>query len=178
MPPRGVKTGSKRGRQYEHIKESGQRGGMSNERAEEMAARTVNTERSEAGEKSRGGGRSRKSSGGSRKSSSGGGARKSSGSRKSSSRGGSQKGSRKTSARAGSRKSSGGRKTTARGGSRAAGSRKVTARRKTTSRSAPGGSARSPRGGPATATNEDLTMGGAGEREPGGTMEDMGDEEL
>ena len=54
MPPRGVKKSSKRGRQYEHIKESGRDRGMSNERAEQMAARTVNKERSEAGETSRG----------------------------------------------------------------------------------------------------------------------------
>ena len=41
MPPRGVKS-TKRKRQYEHIKESGKKRGMSNDRAEEMAARTVN----------------------------------------------------------------------------------------------------------------------------------------
>ncbi len=54
MPPRGVKKESKRGRQYEHIKESGRERGMSTDRAEQMAARTVNKERSEAGESSRG----------------------------------------------------------------------------------------------------------------------------
>jgi hypothetical protein len=54
MPPRGVRTGGKRARQYEHIKESGRRRGMGNDRAEAMAARTVNKERSEAGESSRG----------------------------------------------------------------------------------------------------------------------------
>ncbi|HET7617758.1 MAG TPA: hypothetical protein VFK20_04550 [Vicinamibacterales bacterium] len=80
MPPRGVKS-SKRKRQYEHIKESEQEQGRSTRRAKEIAARTVNKQRSEAGEtKSSRGGRKggRKSS---RKSSS----RKSS-SRKSSSR--------------------------------------------------------------------------------------------
>src|SRR5687767_7990604 len=73
MPPRGVKSGSKRARQYEHIKESGTRRGMSSDRAEEMAARTVNKDRSEANESRGGGGGGsrkggRKSSGGSRKS--------------------------------------------------------------------------------------------------------------
>ena len=50
MPPRGVKS-PKRKRQYEHIKESEKARG--NPRAEEIAARTVNKERSEAGETSR-----------------------------------------------------------------------------------------------------------------------------
>ena len=36
-------------RQYEHIKESGQDRGMSEDRAEEMAARTVNKHRREEG---------------------------------------------------------------------------------------------------------------------------------
>ena len=50
MPPRGVEKGSKRGRQYEHIKDSVlDRGGSENE-AEEIAARTVNKERARAGE--------------------------------------------------------------------------------------------------------------------------------
>ncbi|MEU9083759.1 plasmid stabilization protein [Streptomyces sp. NPDC048357] len=40
----------KRERQYEHIKESAQRRGESTERAEEIAARTVNKERARAGE--------------------------------------------------------------------------------------------------------------------------------
>ena len=40
----------KRERQYEHIKESEREAGRSNERAEEIAARTVNKQRSEAGE--------------------------------------------------------------------------------------------------------------------------------
>jgi hypothetical protein len=50
MPPRGVKKGSKRGRQYEHIKESVRERGGSEDRAEEIAARTVNKERARAGE--------------------------------------------------------------------------------------------------------------------------------
>jgi hypothetical protein len=40
----------KRERQYKHIKESEREAGRSNDRAEEIAARTVNKERSEAGE--------------------------------------------------------------------------------------------------------------------------------
>ena len=50
MPPRGVKSGTKRGRQYEHIKQSEKEQGRSNERAEEIAARTVNKERARSGE--------------------------------------------------------------------------------------------------------------------------------
>ena len=50
MPPRGVKKGSKRARQYEHIKESAREQGASVDRAEEIAARTVNKERARAGE--------------------------------------------------------------------------------------------------------------------------------
>ena len=50
MPPRGVKKGSKRGRQYEHIKDSQLDRGVPEERAEEVAARTVNKERARAGE--------------------------------------------------------------------------------------------------------------------------------
>jgi hypothetical protein len=50
MPPRGVKKGSKRARQYEHIKESAREQGASSDRAEELAARTVNKERARAGE--------------------------------------------------------------------------------------------------------------------------------
>jgi hypothetical protein len=50
MPPRGVKKGSKRGRQYEHIKESLEKRGTSEGKAEEIAARTVNKERARAGE--------------------------------------------------------------------------------------------------------------------------------
>ena len=37
-------------RQYEHIKESEREAGRSNDRAEEIAARTVNKQRSKAGE--------------------------------------------------------------------------------------------------------------------------------
>jgi hypothetical protein len=50
MPPRGVKKGSKRGRQYEHIKDSLIERGGSEDRAEEIAARTVNKERARSGE--------------------------------------------------------------------------------------------------------------------------------
>ena len=50
MPPRGVKQGTKRARQYEHIKESQLERGTGEERAEEIAARTVNKERARAGE--------------------------------------------------------------------------------------------------------------------------------
>jgi hypothetical protein len=48
MPPRGVKS-AKRKRQYKHIKASGRKRGMSTERAEEMAARTINKQRRKAG---------------------------------------------------------------------------------------------------------------------------------
>jgi hypothetical protein len=50
MPPRGVKKGTKRARQYEHIKESELEQGVPEERAEEIAARTVNKERARSGE--------------------------------------------------------------------------------------------------------------------------------
>jgi hypothetical protein len=50
MPPRGVKKGTKRARQYEHIKESQKEQGASEDRAEEIAARTVNKERARSGE--------------------------------------------------------------------------------------------------------------------------------
>jgi hypothetical protein len=50
MPPRGVKPGTKRARQYEHIKQSEKDQGASNSRAEEVAARTVNKERARSGE--------------------------------------------------------------------------------------------------------------------------------
>jgi hypothetical protein len=50
MPPRGVKKGTKRARQYEHVKESELEEGRSEETAEEIAARTVNKERARAGE--------------------------------------------------------------------------------------------------------------------------------
>ena len=50
MPPRGVKPGTKRARQYEHIKESQKEQGRGEDRAEEIAARTVNKERARSGE--------------------------------------------------------------------------------------------------------------------------------
>ena len=50
MPPRGVKKGTKRARQYEHIKKSARQQGSSEDRAEEVAARTVNKERARSGE--------------------------------------------------------------------------------------------------------------------------------
>ena len=50
MPPRGVKKGTKRARQYEHVKQSEKQQGRSEERAEEIAARTVNKERARSGE--------------------------------------------------------------------------------------------------------------------------------
>jgi hypothetical protein len=50
MPPRGIEKGSKRARQYEHVKESELEQGRSEGLAEEIAARTVNKERARAGE--------------------------------------------------------------------------------------------------------------------------------
>ena len=50
MPPRGVDKGSKRARQYEHIKDSLLERGSSEDKAEEIAARTVNKERARHGE--------------------------------------------------------------------------------------------------------------------------------
>jgi hypothetical protein len=50
MPPRGVRKGTKRARQYEHIKQSERSSGVSERRAEEIAARTVNKERARSGE--------------------------------------------------------------------------------------------------------------------------------
>jgi hypothetical protein len=50
MPPRGVKKGTKRARQYEHIKEGAKESGASTKRAKELAARTVNKERARSGE--------------------------------------------------------------------------------------------------------------------------------
>jgi hypothetical protein len=92
MPPRGVKS-AKRKRQYQHIKASAKQRGASTDRAEEIAARTVNKQRREAGQtrnsrkKPASGGRkkasasrtssgSRKTSSGSRKTTSGGGKKK------------------------------------------------------------------------------------------------------
>jgi hypothetical protein len=50
VPPRGVQKGSKRARQYEHIKDSALERGESEDTAEEIAARTVNKERARSGE--------------------------------------------------------------------------------------------------------------------------------
>ena len=50
MPPRGIRKGSKRARQYEHVKQSQLEQGRSEKRAEEIAARTVQKERARAGE--------------------------------------------------------------------------------------------------------------------------------
>jgi hypothetical protein len=50
MPPRGVKKGTKRARQYEHIKDSAKKQGASTKRAKELAARTVNKERARSGQ--------------------------------------------------------------------------------------------------------------------------------
>jgi hypothetical protein len=49
MPPAGVKKGTKRARQYEHVKQSEREQGASEQRAEEIAARTVNKERARSG---------------------------------------------------------------------------------------------------------------------------------
>lgn len=50
MPPRGVKKGSKRDRQYKKIKKAQKEEGRSTKRAEEIAARTVNKEKARSGE--------------------------------------------------------------------------------------------------------------------------------
>jgi hypothetical protein len=50
MPPRGVKKGSKRDRQYKHVKKSEKEEGRSEKRAEEIAARTVNKQKAKSGE--------------------------------------------------------------------------------------------------------------------------------
>ena len=50
MPPRGVKKGTKRARQYEHVKKSEKQAGRSEKRAKEIAARTVQKERARHGE--------------------------------------------------------------------------------------------------------------------------------
>jgi hypothetical protein len=103
MPPRGVKS-PKRKRQYEHIKESSLDRGVGEERAEEIAARTVNKQRAQAGETkgARKGGRkssvkgSRKGAAASNRKSSARGGRKSSGAAKSS-RSSSSRGAKKSS---------------------------------------------------------------------------------
>lgn len=98
MPPRGVKS-SKRKRQYEHIKESEEARG--NPRAEEIAARTVNKQRAQAGEtKGKRKGRKTKRSSSSRKSSG----------RKTASRGGSSRSSSASRKRSTKKSSSRGRK--------------------------------------------------------------------
>jgi hypothetical protein len=50
MPPRGVKKGTKRARQYEHVKQSARKRGASTRRAKELAARTVQKNRARSGE--------------------------------------------------------------------------------------------------------------------------------
>jgi hypothetical protein len=50
MPPRGVKKGTKRARQYEKIKRGARKRGASAGRAKEMAARTVQKNRARSGE--------------------------------------------------------------------------------------------------------------------------------
>ena len=50
MPPRGVQKGTKRARQYEHIKETQRERGVGEGRAKEIAARTVQKERARSGE--------------------------------------------------------------------------------------------------------------------------------
>ena len=50
MPPRGVKKGTKRARQYEQVKKSEKEAGRSTKRAEEIAARTVNKAKARSGE--------------------------------------------------------------------------------------------------------------------------------
>jgi hypothetical protein len=53
MPPRGIKKGTKRARQYQHVKRSEKKQGRSEGRAKEIAARTVNKERARSGESRR-----------------------------------------------------------------------------------------------------------------------------
>src|SRR5919106_1730322 len=50
MPPRGIKKGTKRARQYERVKQSERQQGRSEGRAKEIAARTVQKERARRGE--------------------------------------------------------------------------------------------------------------------------------
>lgn len=50
VPPTGVRKGSKRDRQYKDIVASERKSGVGEERAEEIAARTVNKERARSGE--------------------------------------------------------------------------------------------------------------------------------
>lgn len=50
MPPRGIEKGTKRARQYEHIKQSQRERGTGEKRSKEIAARTVQKERARSGE--------------------------------------------------------------------------------------------------------------------------------
>lgn len=50
MPPRGTKKGTKRARQYEHVRESLKEQGRSESVAKEIAARTVNKAQARSGE--------------------------------------------------------------------------------------------------------------------------------
>ena len=50
MPPRGVKKGTKRARQYEKVKRSARKRGAPASRAKEVASRTVNKNRARSGE--------------------------------------------------------------------------------------------------------------------------------
>lgn len=52
MPPRGIKKGTKRARQYEKVKKSQKDQGAPEGRAEEIAARTVQKKRARKGEAS------------------------------------------------------------------------------------------------------------------------------
>jgi hypothetical protein len=72
MPPRGV-TSAKRKRQYEHVKDSELERGVGEDRAEEIAARTVNKQRAQAGETkgARGGRKTAGKKGGAKKGSGG-----------------------------------------------------------------------------------------------------------
>ena len=92
MPPRGV-TSAKRKRQYEHVKESELERGVGEDRAEEIAARTVNKQRAQSGEtKAARGGRkasARKRASGGKKAA---GARKSAGARKAARKSGAARG--------------------------------------------------------------------------------------
>ena len=50
MPPRGVRKGTKRAREYEHIKAGAKQTRRVDEAGREIAARTVNKDRARAGE--------------------------------------------------------------------------------------------------------------------------------
>ncbi|WP_327191372.1 Rho termination factor N-terminal domain-containing protein [Streptomyces xinghaiensis] len=76
------KSGSKRERQYEHIKESAEERGASTGRAKELAGRTVNKKRAQAGEAKSSSGSGGSSRSGGSKSSGGSGGSKDSGSSK------------------------------------------------------------------------------------------------